>query len=315
MNESIENFLRVCNFLNMKIDVVNGFVSGKYEVNRISNIVFLGVLIIPTVLLNAVPVITIWKTAQLRKKPCYFVILLQSSVDLSVGCVSLPILIVALLAPFTTNIDICTVTVAVKSISMLPIGLSITTLSALTVERYIGVVHPYSYKILVTRRRIVVFVLGMGLILLLLIFTSYVSQYFIMKYAARAFLAVFFIFSSFAYIQIYLVMRRLSRSEIRPQEYEGKDTKTRRLRELKHAMSCFIVVISFVTLLVPYTLSPFFSRFEKMNLNVYVWWCVALVNLHPTVNSMIFFWRSTVLRKQAIKILKNPGGRSLVCRS
>ena len=260
MNESIENFLRVCNFLNMKIDVVNGFVSGKYEVNRISNIVFLGVLIIPTVLLNAVPVITIWKTAQLRKKPCYFVILLQSSVDLSVGCVSLPILIVALLAPFTTNIDICTVTVAVKSISMLPIGLSITTLSALTVERYIGVVHPYSYKILVTRRRIVVFVLGMGLILLLLIFTSYVSQYFIMKYAARAFLAVFFIFSSFAYIQIYLVMRRLSRSEIRPQEYEGKDTKTRRLRELKHAMSCFIVVISFVILLVPYTLSPLTRR-------------------------------------------------------
>ena len=26
-----------------------------------------------------------------------------------------------------------------------------------------------------------------------------------------------------------------------------------------------------------------------MNLNVYVWWCVALVNLNPYVNSLIFF--------------------------
>ena len=43
-----------------------------------------------------------------------------------------------------------------------------------------------------------------------------------------------------------------------------------------------------------------------MNLNVYVWWCVALFNLNPCINSLIFFWKSTALRKQAIKILKSP---------
>ena len=305
MNESIENFLKTCNFLSKKIDVVSSFKSRTYEINRISNIVFLAVLIIPTVLLNAVAAITIWKTSQLRKKPCYFVILLQSSVDLGVGCVALPISFVALLAPFTTNVDICAAILIVKTVSMLLSGVSIITMSALTVERYIGVLHPYSYNTLVTKRRIVMFVLVLMLLLIIVVLT--LSQYATTKtHFGSGFLAIFLIFTSFSYTRIYLVIRRLSRSEVIPHE-DGSERGKKRRRvpgELKNAISSFMVVIFFFILLVPYVLIPILLPMGKMNLNVYIWWCITLMYLNSSVNSVIFFWRSKVLRKQAVKILK-----------
>ena len=305
MNESIENFLTTCNFLNKKVDVVSSFKSRKYEINRISNIVFLAVLIIPTVLLNAVAVITIWKTSQLRKKPCYFVILLQSSVDLGVGCVALPISFVALLAPFATNIDVCAAVTIVRTTSMLLTGLSIVTLSALTVERYIGVLHPYSYKTLVTKRRIVVFVLVLISLLIIVVLT--LSQYVTTKtHIGSGFFAIFLIFTLFSYIRIYLVIRRLSRSQVIPHEDGSERSKKRRraLGELKNAISSFMVVIFFFILLVPYVLIPILLPMGKMNLNAYIWWCLTLTHLNSGVNSVMFFWRSKVLRKQAVKILK-----------
>jgi hypothetical protein len=44
---------------------------------------------IHTVLLNAVAMITILKSSQLKSKPCYFIILVQSINDLAVGIVSI----------------------------------------------------------------------------------------------------------------------------------------------------------------------------------------------------------------------------------
>ena len=307
MNQSIENFRTTCDLVNKKIVLISNFECRKYEINRISSIVILGILIIPTVLLNAVAVITIWKTTQLKKKPCYFIILLQSSVGLGVGCVHLPLLFVHSLAPFT-NIDICTVAIVVKTITGLPTALSLVTLSASTIERYIGVIHSYSYKTLVTKRRIVMFVLGGVLMLLSICVASIFSQYLIIKYVAVGIFAVFLIFTSFAYIRIYLVVRRLSRSEVRPYEEGGEENMKRRrvLREMKHAMSCFIVVISFIVLLVPFTLFPIFTHMGEMNFNVYVWWSITLFNLTPSISSLIFFWRNKVLRRQAIKIVKHP---------
>lgn len=58
----------------------------KFIINRIFVIAFNGIMIIPTLLLNGVAVITIFKSSQLSSKPCYFVILLQSVFDSAIGC-------------------------------------------------------------------------------------------------------------------------------------------------------------------------------------------------------------------------------------
>ena len=305
MNQSLKDHLTSCNVLVQKTVHVSGFESRKYEINRIFNILFLGALILSTVLLNAVAVITIWKRTQLKNKLCYFVILVQSSADLAIGCIAMPILLFYLLVPFF-NVDICIAIILARLTLFLLTGLSILTLSALTIERYIGVVHPYCYKKL-TKSQIVKFVLCGFLILLSITGASAFSQHQITKYAAIGGLGIFLIFITFAYVRIYLEMRRLSRSEVRPNIEGGEENKDRKLkfREIKRAVSCFIVVISFLVLIVPHFLSPIFNqRFELSNFNVHVWWSVTLLNSSASINSVIYFLRNTVLRKEAMKVIR-----------
>ena len=68
----------------------------KLFINHILAIVFNGLLIIPTIIQNAVPLIAIWKSSQLNRKPCYFRIFVQSVIDLTVGLVGISLLIVYL---------------------------------------------------------------------------------------------------------------------------------------------------------------------------------------------------------------------------
>ena len=308
MNQSLKDHLTICDILGRTTVHVSGFESRKYEINRIFNIVFVGILFVSTVLLNAVAVITIWKRTQLINKHCYFVIFVQSLVDLAIGFTALPIEFFFLLVPFI-NVDFCIAVILVRSTAVLLSSMSIVTLSALTIERYIGVIHPYSYE-KVTKSRIVKFVLGEFFILLTITVASFFSQYEIIKYAGIGVLAIFLIFITFAYGGIYLETRRLSRSEVRP-DIEGAQNRDRKLkfREIKRAMSCFMVVISFLALIVPYSLFPIFNRqFGLSNFNVYFWWSATLLNSSGSINSVIFFMRNTVLRKEAMKVIKKTLG-------
>jgi hypothetical protein len=38
--------------------------------------------------------------------------------------------------------------------------------------------------------------------------------------------------------------------------------------------------------------------------NAYFWWSISLIILNSSTNSVIFFWRNALLRKEAIKLVK-----------
>ena len=52
--------------------------------NHFLVIVFNGVVIVPTLLLNAVSLMVIFKASQLKNKPCYFIIIIRSKFNLTV---------------------------------------------------------------------------------------------------------------------------------------------------------------------------------------------------------------------------------------
>ena len=138
------------------------FPNKNYEGNLIAMLVMNCVLLISTILLNGISVITIKKSSVLKGKVCYFVILVQSVVDLGVGLLSIPLFISYLIFPFV-NTGNCTLIILSIGASYLPPGFSVVTLSAMTIERYIAVLHPYSYQTRVTKKRILTYVCGVGL--------------------------------------------------------------------------------------------------------------------------------------------------------
>ena len=298
-SEEKDDFLATCKL------IINKFPSKKYENYQITMISIYIMSFFSTVTLNGISVITIRRSSQLKNKIGYFVVQLQSIVDLSVGVLSIPLYIYFLLLPFLQTTD-CTLSLMITQIGHLPPGLSMVTLSALTVERYIGVLHPYKYQTLVTKKRILSYVLGCGVIICFVVAYSFYNHE-IINIVFSAMMFGFLFFTGYVYTRIYLVLRKLIRSEKSQvcQTVINYATKKLIRRESRSARSCFLIVICFALFLIPISLSDAIFTLGTFDYIVYVDCSLALVILNSNVNSVIFFWTKTLLRKEALKILKS----------
>ena len=213
MNESGKSSIIVVTNCKIPAPLIQ-FPNEKYERNQVATLGINIVLIVSTILLNGISVITIRKSYQLRNGVCYFAVLLQSRGDLSVGVLTIPLFIYYLLVPFLNNVN-CTLIILALRTLFLPLGLSVATLSAMTMERYIGVIHPLQYETKVTTKRTLMYVCGHGLGLVSVIAYSSHNPT-VIKIYARGWIGVLFLLIAFVYTRICLVIRKLIRSEKRP---------------------------------------------------------------------------------------------------
>ena len=274
--------------------------------NRILLIAFNVLLMFCTISLNLLSVVTIRKSSQLKNKLCYFVILVQASVDFGVGVLSITSLNAFLAIPLL-GIRNCVCIGLLFLLEALPLSLSTVTLSAMTAERYIGVLHPYSYQTSVTKRRISIYVAVVNSLCLFdsvgLLFTTQATFGHFVTLSG----AICFLFMVYAYTRIFFVVKKLDRSARRPNDGGKQDQSRRRrlLREIKHAKSCFFVVICYGICSLPIVLTTILARQGRIERGVYVFWFFTLFMLNSSVNSMLFFWTKTLLRTEAWNTLKS----------
>ena len=276
-------------------------------INHIFAIIFNSIVIIPTLLLNAVAVITILKSQPLRSKPCYFIILLQSMLDLAVGMLGIPSFIF-LLTNAIGGISNCLAVFLAVHFLFVPMGVSTIITTAMTIERYIAILHPYVYKIQVTKRKTLVSVCSSTVMDIFLMNLSWRIQTLVRIYVIMKF-TCFLCLTAYAYGRIYSVVRKLVRSQKKPHD-ETKEINLGRmklfLQQIKQARSSFIVVVCLFTLcfLPPVVATPFAARANEFEeLGILIW--VFSINLfNSTANSVIFFWTKKMLRKEALKVLK-----------
>ena len=107
MNKSKENhvFVTTCRFAETSYVILNKFPNRNYELYQVTVLVINCLLIFSTISLNGISIITIRKSSQLRNKICYFVILLQSIVDLGVSVLSILLFIYYLLFPVLKTVN------------------------------------------------------------------------------------------------------------------------------------------------------------------------------------------------------------------
>jgi hypothetical protein len=305
--EENDTFLITCKIGENSYQTINRFPNEGYERKWIAMLVIVCMLLFSTIILNGISIITIRKSSQLRSKVCYFVILLQTIVDLGVGVLSIPIFIYHLLSPFLSTAK-CTLLPWVLGTTYLPCALSMITQSAMTLERYIGVLHPYYYETQVTKKRILAYVCGGCCALFTIIFLSRDRS--IHRIFWGVMILTFFCFTAFVYTRIYLVIRKLVRSPKKPVSCESTDanqnvTKRQIFRESRHARACFAVVVCFGIFLLPLVLvMVFFNISSTMFYLEYVHWSITSMIFNSTINSLIFFWTNPLLRKEAFRTLR-----------
>ena len=262
-------------------------------------------MIIPTILLNGVAVVTILRSSQLSSKPCYFIILLQSVFDFAVGVLGIPLFIFFLANP-VAEISNCSFAMSFTRILMFaPILGSSIALIAMTFERYIAILHPFAYKSLVTKKRLMKYVGANTMLEFLVIFGSFTAKRLFHLYVMVK-VTLILLLTAYAYTRICMVVKKLACSQKKPRDVvEGRRvTKTKLfVKEIRQARSCFIVVICFFMLgFLPATITTNFSsdmdRFQELAMVV---WVFSLAITNSSVNSLIFFWTKIILRKEALK--------------
>ena len=280
--------------------------SEKFLINHILVITFNVILIIPTVLLNAIAIITISKSSQLKSKPCYFIIPLQSVIDLLVGVLGIPLFIVYLSSAVGGNKNCFAASFAFRS-TTLPIGMSIITLAAMTLERHIAVLYPYSYNTKITKKRLLICV-GSGVFLAISLINLAFINIRVYGFCAAALEMLIFIFTAYSSIKIYSVVKKLSRSPNNPHDVNAEGNITRMkviLQEIKHAKSTFLAVICFGLLcFLPIAIAVSFeNKVDILKWEAMKDWVITLGLLNSSVNSVIFFWTKKMLRNEAYKTL------------
>ena len=206
------------------------------------------------------------------------------------------------------GIENCFFIVALVQTVIIVPAISLATLSSMTLERYIGVLYPYSYQTFVTKRRLLIY-LGVGCLILFGGVSSSIITPGILKPVTVVYVLANFLFIAFAYTRIYLVIRSGDSTVTRqcPVDTEKQKSGIRRLlREVQHAKSCFIVVLYFIVSLMPFVISSSFVNEKNFHKSAaIVSWAITLTNSNSSFNSLIFFWTKTLLRKEAVATLKS----------
>jgi hypothetical protein len=203
----------------------------------------------------------------------------------------------------------CTVSVLAILAVHLITGYSMITLSALNFERYFGIIHPLLHRTKLTKKKLLSFVIIACAVHTVTV-PLFLTDRNIKRLKIAIFLLLFLITTAYVYIRIFLAAKKRSPLQNIPDATAGESkestmkTKKDKLREIKLAKSCCIIVFLFVFTFLPLsTVNIFLAKpLGAVKFRIVQACCVTIVMLNPTLNSVVFFWTRPLLRKEAKKI-------------
>ncbi len=308
MKPTVQHFVHVCPFGGRSTFIIQQFPSDKYIMNQIIFCTINCVLMIPTILLNGISILTILKSSQLKAKLCYLQILIQSAIDLGVGVISLPLYTFVRASELLGTAN-CVSTFVTETIAYMMFALSSISLSMLTIERYTSVLHPFVHRLHFTKRRILICNFCSALPVIVSPAVVIASDK-IISIVSAAFVMMIVVLNTLAYTRIFLAVRnvQLCRDKVgdcSTEQSAANLERKRSLREQKLAKSCALVVVINYLCYIPSVVCYQYYKDDPMNFRVSHSWSMTVYALNSSLNSIIFFWKSPLLREEAFKVVKN----------
>ncbi len=302
-------YWRICHFHTDEIRMITGFPSNVYYTKEIA-LIFNILLTILTIFLNSVTILAFMRSTQLKSKKSYFLIMLLSVNDLLVGLFGNSSY-VSLLIAIKLGYPECKIYIAFEVVSICLSSMSIMTLFALNIERYLSILHPFYHRTKVTRSRLLKMVVAFWLLPLTLRSLQFIFGK-IMKIIISATIVCVVFSTVYIYASIYIAMqRRPCLAEPRETEgqvtvtqiVEGRTNKKKELQNFKMTKSCAIVVGLVFVCNLPFAVTN--SLPTRITPTLAVMWTVTFSLSASSLNSLVFFWKNAILRKETKKLFQN----------
>ena len=299
-----------CYLFSNEIQMVTGFPSITYHISYVITLIFNIALTMLTISLNSVTILAYHKSVQLKRKKPYFLLTLLSVCDLMTGLFANTSHVLVLI---TMIIDYprCWIYFVSEYTIFQACSMSLTTVFALNVERYLCILHPFYHHTKVTKSKLLKTLIAVWLFIIPL-YSGYLAFGEVMNFVISALILFIACSTLYIYIAIWTTGRKRQLGEEAPETRrrntatrvsEEQTSQTNDLKNRKMAKSCSIVVAMTYFCFLPNAVTRALT--DSYFVNLLSIWSVSLVLSSSSLNSLIFFWNNPILRKEAKKLFQN----------
>ena len=273
-----------------------------YSVNLILIIALNVLFFFSGICLNSLVIVSFWRSVQLRKKLCYFTVMVLSCCDLLAALTNHPLPILGAMLWFTEELNIYQRWTYSLRLLAVFVSFSLNALLVMSFDRYLATSYPIFHRTSVTKTKLLTFFAMLNIvavILLLLSFNDFVISYEVcLLISFNIYFPPMLIFN----YKLFVVARKSRRN---------KDVATKKSFSWKNVSSCVLVVVCFLVLYTPVLayigLKKFSNKTEFTRNDTYLTalWLTTIFSMNSTFNCLIFYWKNNILRTEGIKVIKS----------
>ena len=255
--------------------------------------------------LNSLIILSFWRSVQLRKKLCYFMIMLLSCCDLLSVLTNNPLMALISMSWLTGKLDV-NVRWAYISLRWTNIFLVISLCALLVTnfDRYLATSYPIFHRTSETKGRLLTF-LAILIIVQVTLRVMSVNDFVISGQVHNLIICILLIpVMLFINYKLLLVVRKSRKNKrISP---DMKKTFS-----LKNISSCLLVVACVVVVSIPWCVYIGLrinlpeTAYTLDNATLAGVWAITISFMNCTFNCLIFYWKNKVLRTEGWKVLKS----------
>ena len=250
--------------------------------------------------LNALVIMVFWRSTYLRKKLCYFMIMVLSCCDLITVLLNNPVLVIIAVLFIKNKDNIFSqwerITLEIVSITF---SSSFLALLVMNIDRYLSVSKPLYHKTNVSKRKLLLLFIALQSINVILAVLHTEELAYPRAINAVIFMVLFLPPMFFINYKLLRLSRKYRRSNVKNREKKATST-------LKQITICLMAFASIIVSSIPVLTFLVYVMFvtELKWKNVAELWMKTILTMNSTLNCLIFFWKNTILRTEAFKIVK-----------
>ena len=268
-----------------------------FETEVIANCILNAPVMLLSIIGNALVLFAILRTPSIRSPSVIFLSNLAVS-DLLVGLVVEPAYIAEQIVRTVT-----VPTKAVKTMGFAGCGVSLWTITAITVDRFLALYYHLQYPNLMTTSRAIYTIITIWCIITLFSFSTLWSlsiYYFFATFCITICLLVCLV----CFIKIYRIVRRHQlQIHVQQQAVENStDTNKQQIRQsTRKAKNIFIYFLAMILCYSPFSIVVIILGFTGVDLKVILTFSFTVVLMNSSINPFLYCWRMTELRSAVFK--------------
>ena len=253
-------------------------------------------------------IISFWTSPQLRKKTCYFMVLVLACCDLAMSSTSHPLLTIDTVMWYRGGPNTLFDRQIFPYIRLPLYSNSAIALLWMNVERYLALTFPFFHARSVTKLNILTAVLLTQLLFVLLIILGFVQE-------NETYISILILLSFALLLVLMLPMNykilKIAKTKERNEIVPACASSNRVLRnKIKNTSTCILAVGCLFLFSLPtfiftgLSVSSLFTNFSEDVYTSFNLWESSLVTTNATFNCLIFFWKNNTLRNEGKRVVK-----------